>query len=50
MVDKQITLRCDDGQEAVVFTKYVFSEDDINYEIKQRPPTKAQNMFLLLNS
>ena len=33
MVDKQITLRCDDGQEAVVFTQYIFSEDDINYEI-----------------
>ena len=30
---KQIQLRCDDGQEAVVFSKYTFASDDINYEI-----------------
>ena len=37
MKQEHITLRCEDGQEAVVFTKYHFNASDIygnfNYEI-----------------
>ena len=29
----QTQLRCDDNQEAVVFTKYIYSDNDISYEI-----------------
>ncbi len=30
---EQVQLRCDDKQEAVVFTQYTYSDDDISYEI-----------------
>lgn len=33
MQHKQITLRCKDGQEAVVFTKYIYDFKDASYEI-----------------
>ena len=36
MVEKTVTLRCDDNAEAVVFTKYHYKHkdvDDIDYEI-----------------
>ena len=40
MTNKQIILRCEDGQEAAVFTKYTFNtmyinpdEQEFNYEI-----------------
>ncbi len=29
----QTQLRCDDKQEAVVFTKYIYGNNDISYEI-----------------
>lgn len=30
---EQIILRCEDGQEAVVFNKYIHYDGDIDYEI-----------------
>lgn len=33
MQDKTITLRCDDGQEACVFYKHIYSYNYIAYEI-----------------
>ena len=45
---KQVTLRCDDGSEAVVFTEYTFSDGEINYEITVEDSYKGKTYRGLL--